>query len=93
MSHNYTFTGTLPTVLTGLTQGVNAEHLPLEGNPQTPDGGTIVVSPGDDLTTEEEYASPLLQAPPADAPTDVTPDSTENPPTDPPAKAPAKTRK
>jgi hypothetical protein len=92
MAHNYTFVGGLPTVLTGLIQGVNADHLPQDDNPLTPDGATIVVYPGDDVTTDAEYVSELLQAPPAETPTPDG-DAGEEPPVEKPATKKPSTRK
>lgn len=79
----YTFTGAVPRLLFGLAQGVNATVHP--ATPDTEplaDGQTIVVQPGDRLTTDEEYEHAELQP--------VTPD---NPPADPPAPTTKTARK
>jgi len=78
----YNFTGASPRMLFGLAQGVNATV-----HPATPDteplaaGQTIIVHPGDRLTTDEEYPHAELEP--------VVPD---NPPADPPAPKPKTAR-
>jgi hypothetical protein len=54
----YRFTGYDETVLMGLSHGVNAElHRDDHGQP---DGSTVVVLPGDEVTTSEPYPHMLL---------------------------------
>jgi hypothetical protein len=64
----YTFTGDLPAILVGLTQGVTAEHTPADGNPEVLEGTTVVASLGDTIDTgDDEYISAFLEEAPAPA--------------------------
>lgn len=70
----YTFTGAVPRLLFGLSQGVNATLHP--ATPDTEplaDGQTIIAQPGDRITTDEDYVHAELEpvvppTPPADPP-------------------------
>lgn len=75
----YTFTGDLPAILAGLTQGVNAEHVAAPGNSEVPEGTTVVASPGDKVDTGDlEYIAAFLEEDPAPAPkTHKKPESTD----------------
>lgn len=65
----YTFTGETPAILTGLIQGVNAEHTPADDNPEVEDGTTVVASLGDEIDTgDDEYISAFLEEAPKPAP-------------------------
>lgn len=76
----YTFTGASPRMLFGLSQGVNATLIPATPDSEPlADGQTIVIHPGDRLTTDEDYPHAELEPfvapePPADdqAPTTKT---------------------
>lgn len=87
----YTYTGVVPRALFGLQEGVNAEvhQIDREAEPLTP-RQTVVVSPGDTITTAEEYPhaelEPLADAAPAFAPA-FTPATAPAPPVVPPAPA------
>lgn len=56
---DYTFTGAYPRILTGLSQGVNALILPVDGE-TPPYGSTIEAHPGDAVKTDEPYEHPEL---------------------------------
>jgi hypothetical protein len=50
----YKYVGDHPILLSGLSQGVNAElHPTTEGVP--PVGASIVINPGDTITTDQPY--------------------------------------
>lgn len=73
----YTFTGATPRMLFGLAQGVNATLTPADPDSEPlADGQTIVIHPGDRLTTDEDYVHAELEAvpdtPPADPPAPTT---------------------
>jgi hypothetical protein len=79
----YTFTGASPRMLFGLAQGINATLVPATPDSEPlADGQTIVVHPGDRLTTDEDYVHAELEP--------VVPD---NPPADPPATTTKTARK
>jgi hypothetical protein len=63
---DYTYTGAYPRALFGLAQDVNAWHHPADGDPsELAAGQTIVVEPGDGLTTTDPYPHPdLAETPP-----------------------------
>ncbi len=55
----YRFTGFVETVLHGLSHGVNAElHRGKHGQPE---GSTVVVVPGDEVTTSKPYPHAFLE--------------------------------
>jgi hypothetical protein len=57
----YTFTGPEPAILTDLIQGVNAHHVAAPGNPEVPEGTTVVAAPGDSVDTGDvEYLAFVL---------------------------------
>jgi len=66
----YAYTGPYPAVLPNLSYGVNAHVEPGENRPDEADviteGATVVLYPGDHLTTEEEYVQFYLD--PEDGP-------------------------
>lgn len=75
----YTFVGPTPIILIGLSQGVDADHVPAEGNPEVPEGATVIVYPGDSVDTHDEpYICAFLEedAPKPAAKSTPKPDST-----------------
>ncbi|WP_427130309.1 hypothetical protein [Pseudarthrobacter sp. S9] len=63
----YHFTGIYPRVLIGLSQGVNADLTPAEGEAPV-HGVTIEARPGDVVRTDEPYEHPELAEAPVDPP-------------------------
>jgi hypothetical protein len=67
----YNFTGAHPRILTGLSQGVNADLTPAEGD-TPPHGATLEARPGDAIRTDEPYEHPeLSEVAPEPLPVDV----------------------
>jgi len=83
----YVYTGAVPRLLFGLSQGVNATLHP--ATPDTAplaDGQTIIIHPGDGLTTAEDYPHAELEpVTPADEPPIEPPAPAEPAPADTPA--------
>lgn len=67
MAPTYTFTGAYPRVFFGLSEGVNAHVQPTEAHPDLVDGQTVVLEPGDHVTTDQPYEHCELE-PVADKP-------------------------
>ncbi len=52
----YTFTGSEPRIMFGLSEGVNAWTTPADGEPsRLVDGQTVVLHPGDTVKTDKDF--------------------------------------
>lgn len=81
----YKFTGTYPRAMFGLAHGVNARVTPAAETRHITEGSTVVLEPGDLLSTDEPYEhAELVDL--TDAPYEPPADEAD---TEPPAEDPA----
>lgn len=84
----YRFTAPWPAVFTDLRHGVNATVTPADGADRGPDGSTVELHPGDEVTVDRPYPHAWLDQLPDPAPA-PTPAPTPAPQAQPAAPAPA----